>query len=64
MPKVKSEKIELFEAGGPMEHTVRYTVNNEGLFIAQVRFSLHSAVEAVVAERHGNSTPIVSAVIT
>ena len=48
MPKVKSEKIELFEAGGPMEHTVSYTVNNEGLFIAQVPDELEPVLRALL----------------
>lgn len=48
MPKVKSEKIELFEAGVPEEHTVSYTVNNEGLFIAQVPDELGPVLRALL----------------
>ncbi|HAC27147.1 MAG TPA: hypothetical protein DCF82_04945, partial [Marinobacter hydrocarbonoclasticus] len=48
MPKVKSEQIELFEAGGPVEHTVSYTVNNEGLFFAQVPDELEPVLRALL----------------
>ncbi|GBO89170.1 hypothetical protein [Marinobacter salsuginis] len=48
MPKVKSEKIELIEAGGPQEHTVTYTVNNDGLFFAQVPDELGPVLRALL----------------
>lgn len=48
MPKVKSQKIELFEDRGPVEHTVSYSVDDKGLFTAQVPDALEPVLRALL----------------